>query len=386
MNTDAPTTLDCAFGQFQLERFPKAKRNSGRQEPLRAWDAADEYLLKHVAELELNGPSNIAIINDGFGALAVALNTFSPQSLGDSYIAQAACLQNLSANELPASHVSLLHSLEAPKEKLDYLFIKVPRTLSLLEDQLYRLRSAITEKTVIVAAGMVKNIHNSTIALFEKIIGPTHTSLAKKKARLIFCQPQPQHWQGESPYPSYYPLENTAYTLSNHAAVFSRASLDIGTRLLLEHLPESTGAQTIIDMGCGNGVIGILTAEKNPNAKLVFTDESFMAVASAQENFDTIFGQTREAEFHVDNCLEKQPDNSAEVILTNPPFHQQSTIATHIARQMFSDSKRVLKQGGKLWVIANRHLGYEQLLKRMYGSCITVAANKKFVVLRATKR
>ncbi len=46
--------------------------------------------------------------------------------------------------------------------------------------------------TVVVGAGMVKHIHTITLEIFEKVIGPTVTSLAKKKAR--FCRPSVKHF------------------------------------------------------------------------------------------------------------------------------------------------------------------------------------------------
>ena len=97
------------------------------------------------------------------------------------------------------------------------------------------------------------------------------------------------------------------------------------------------------------------------------------------------FGGQRPAEFIADNCLEQQPDNSATLVLNNPPFHQQQSVGDHIARQMFRDARRVLKQGGELRVIGNRHLGYHQQLRRLFGNCELVASNPKFVVLSAIK-
>jgi len=416
MTSQPQTTLSSPFGDVQLERFPKQSNRRQRQEPLRAWDAADEYLLAHVAAQALHANARVAIINDGFGALAVALHRFKPCLFSDSYIAQQAYLQNMRDNQLEDESVSPQSSLElsannslelavnnslglstanslelasaeqSTESRFDLVLIKVPKTLALLEDQLYRLRAHIDNHTIIIAAGMTKNIHNSTSALFENILGPTTTSLAKKKARLIFCQPQASLWSGVSPYPSHYPLEDTRFQLTNHANVFSRASLDIGTRLLLKHIHELPAANTIVDLGCGNGVIGLLAAEQRPNAKLIFTDESFMAVASAQANFEQAFGGEREVQYSVNNCLDDMPSDSVDLVLNNPPFHQQGALAEHIARQMFSDAKRVLNPGGEIWVIANRHLGYHVQLKRLFGNCQTLVSNKKFVLLKASKR
>jgi len=60
-------------------------------------------------------------------------------------------------------------------------------------------------------------------------------------------------------------------------------------------------------------------------------------------------------------------------------------VTDHIAWQMFNDAYRTLKRGGKLRIVANRHLGYHIKLQRIFDNCQTVASNQKFVILEATK-
>ena len=150
-------------------------------------------------------------------------------------------------------------------------------------------------------------------------------------------------------------------------------------------MPASEEPKHIIDLGCGNGLLGIAAAGTHPNATFTMVDESFMAVASAEQNFAQNHPD-RTAIFQVTDCLTGIADNSADLILNNPPFHQQNTIGDFIAVQMFKDAKRTLKTGGELLVIGNRHLGYHVKLKRLFGNCTTLASNKKFVILRCIKR
>ena len=67
-------------------------------------------------------------------------------------------------------------------------------------------------------------------------------------------------------------------------------------------------------------------------------------------------------------------------------FSQKRTMDHRIKRRMFSGARRVLRPGGELWVIGNRHLGYHATLRRVFGTCELVAGDPKFVVLRAVKR
>ena len=373
--------LKCPQGQFTLLRLPYRKR-----ELLQAWDAADEYILKYIADLEsLNSSARILIINDSFGALAAALHQYHPYAISDSFLSQEATRKNLELNSKDMESVQLSDSMTWPKGLFDLVLIKVPKTLALLEDQLIRLRPLINTESQIVVAGMVKKMPASVWKLVDKIIGPTTTSQAKKKARLIFTTLEPSKPLPISPYPSYYTLEGTQYQISNHANVFSRESLDIGTRLFLKHIPTQPKVQDIIDLGCGNGVVGLIAAEKNRDATIHFIDESFMAVASAKENFTKAFGTERSATFQVTDGLSTTENESADLILCNPPFHQQSSVSDQLALQMFNESKRVLKVGGELWIIGNRHLGYHKSLKKIFGNVILVDSNKKFVVLKSIK-
>ncbi|MGZ4960657.1 MAG: methyltransferase [Methylomonas sp.] len=375
------TLLEVPHGRFELKRLPFRK-----QETLRAWDAADEYLLNHLATDEnMSGAAGITILNDSFGALAVALHDSRPTAISDSFLSQEATRRNLSLNGVAQDAVILLDSLTLPDAGIDFLLIKTPKTLALLEYQLLCLRPLLKADAKVIAAGMVKNLPASVWKLLERLIGPTTTSLAAKKARLIFASVDPAINRPENPYPVCYRLENTEFRICNHANVFSRDSLDIGTRLLLQHLPDNPAYRDYIDLGCGNGVVGLMLAARYPEARLQFVDESFMAVDSARQNFQAAFGR-RQADFVSDDCLSGFPASSSDCIVCNPPFHQQHAIGDHIAWQMFQQSHQVLRKGGELRVIGNRHLNYHLSLKKLFGNCERVASNAKFVIFSSIKR
>lgn len=374
------TLLEVPQGHFEIQRLPHR-----RNEQLRAWDAADEYVLQYLFdECVLAEESRLLILNDTFGALTLALNVFNTVSVSDSWLSQQATRLNLTANNLQPSSVQLHNSLDWPEGMFDVVLIKVPKTLALLEDQLIRLQALISENTLVIAAGMVKAMPAAVWKLLEKYLGPTTPSLARKKARLIFVKVNPGREAFTNPYPVYYQLENTLYRIANHANVFSRDSLDIGTRFLLQHLPENSDAKAIVDLGCGNGVVGLLLAEWHPSSELSFVDESFMAVASAKENFYQAFPERKANFFIADGLTDFKPE-TVDLIVCNPPFHQQNTVGNQIALSMFKQSFRVLRKGGELWVIGNRHLGYHVDLKRLFENCHEVSANTKFVIWKVKK-
>ncbi|MCZ3383320.1 23S rRNA (guanine(1835)-N(2))-methyltransferase RlmG [Kosakonia sp. SOY2] len=361
---------------FTLDRFPVGVEEAS----LQAWDAADEYLLQQVNEVD--GP--VLIFNDSFGALACALASHRPVSVNDSYIAELATQHNLRINDLDDTAVTLQDSLHPLPANPALVLIKVPKQLALLEQQLRALREVVTPNTRIIAGAKARDVHNSTLALFEKILGPTTTTLAWKKARLINCTFNAPALE-ESSVLASWKLDGTNWTIHNHANVFSRSGLDIGARFFLQHLPENVEGE-MVDLGCGNGVIGLKLLAQNPNSRVLFADESAMAVASARLNVEANLPQAVErSEFMINNSLSGVEPDRFDAIVCNPPFHQQSAITDHIAWQMFNDARFCLKYGGELRIVGNRHLDYFRKLKRVFGNCETLATNNKFVVLKAVK-
>lgn len=382
--------LTTSQGGFDLARFPESPRD-----PFRAWDAADEYLLRRLEGAEGSEPvrpsGTVAVVGDRWGALVTVLAAHRPVMITDSYLARRATQANLARNGAAPDAVRVLSARDTPPERVDVLLVRVPKSLALLEDQLHRLAPAVHAGTVVIGTGMVKEIHTSTLKLFERIIGPTRTSLAVKKARLIFCTPDPALARIPSPWPYRYDLPDdvgvvSGRTVTNHAGIFCAERLDIGTRFFLKHLPERKGPDRVVDLGCGNGVLGTSAALANPDAAVTFIDESYQAVASAEETFRANVGPDAEAAFLVGDGMADVPSASVDLILTNPPFHSHQAVTDATARNMFHGARAALRPGGELWVVGNRHLAYHTQLRRIFGNCVTVAGDPKFVVLRAVKR
>lgn len=373
------------WGEVALARHPEDPRDR-----LRAWDASDAYLLRHLAERGVPLSGTVVVLGDRWGALVTALAAHRPTQITDSWLGQEATRQNLARNGVESGSVRLLTTQDPPPERVDVLLVRVPKSLALLEDQLLRLAPSVHAGTVVVGTGMVKEIHTSTLRLFERILGPTRTSLAEQKARLVLCTPDPMPARPANPWPYRYDLPAGLGPLSgrpvvNHAGVFCADRLDIGTRFLLRHLPPTRGARRVVDLGCGNGVVGTAVALADPQAEVLFTDESFQAVASAEATYRAN-GVPGQGEFRVGDGLTGVPDGSVDLVLNNPPFHSHQATTDATAWRMFTGARRVLRPGGELWVVGNRHLGYHVKLRRLFGNSQLVAGDPKFVVLKAVKR
>lgn len=369
---------DDGFRSLNLQRFPATDDVN----PLLAWEAADEYLLQQLDDTEINGP--VLILNDAFGALACALVSYAPYSIGDSYLSELGTRENLRLNDLDEASVKFLDSTADYPAAPAVVLIKIPKTMALLEQQLRALRKVVTPETRIIAGAKARDIHTSTLELFEKVLGPTTTTLAWKKARLINCTfSNPELADAEQILS--WKLDGTDWTIHNHANVFSRTGLDIGARFFLPHLPENLEGE-IVDLGCGNGVLGLTLLDKNPQAKVVFVDESPMAVASSRLNVETNLPEAVDrSEFMINNALSGVEPFRFNAVFCNPPFHQKHALTDNIAWEMFHHARRCLKINGELYIVANRHLDYFHKLKKIFGNCVTIATNNKFVILKAVK-
>ncbi|WP_407312474.1 methyltransferase [Pseudomonas sp. nanlin1] len=371
--------LTSPFAELDLIRQPDQPN-----EPLQAFDAADEYLLKHFAEQQLPTSTRVLVLNDSFGALAISLlGAAQVVSSGDSYLARQGLEKNLARNGLPFDALPFVPANESWHGPFDYVLVRVPKTLALLEEQLIRLQCLLAEGTPVVAAGMVKHLPHAAGDLLQRYIGPMQASLAVKKARLLVARYQPGP-AAASPYPSRYRLEQPPLELLNHANVFCREGLDIGTRAFLPHLPQNLGSARVADLGCGNGVLGIVSALANPDAHYTLVDESYMAVQSARDNWQAAC-VGRSATFQAGDGLAAQPAQSLDVVLCNPPFHQQQVVGDFLAWRMFQQAREALVVGGALYIVGNRHLGYHSKLARLFRGVEQVAATPKFVVLKARK-
>jgi 16S rRNA (guanine1207-N2)-methyltransferase len=254
----------------------------------------------------------------------------------------------------------------------------------------------LPDDTEVVAAALVRHMHTSTLEVLESRIGPTRTTLAQRRARLALSRVAaavdtssrwPRRWQaavgasGEGP------------TVIGHVGAFAAERIDVGTAVLLDALAQHRAPRpsTLVDLGCGTGVVGLVEAWRDESLDVVFIDESFDAVASAEAGWRATFG-SRQAHFVVGDRLETVATGdplcpgSVDRIVLNPPFHSGHALSDATAWDMFVQSRRVLRTGGDLWVVGNRHLGYHAKLKRVLGNADVVASTPAFVVLRSVKR
>lgn len=365
-------------GSFRLHHYPEPEPNR------LAWNAADTLVLDWLAEAGPTHSARMVVVNDAHGALGVGLADHDVQSWSDSYLALSALIANLERNGVPVHRVRPVPSISVPAGDLEVAVVKIPKSLDRLADQLDRLRPRLATGALVVAAGMTKDIHNSTIRTFERILGPTHTSLARRKARLIHTELDPSLTPSGPTKRSGFRYGDSLRVVS-WPGVFSSSRLDGGTEALLGALDGIDFGGPVVDMGCGNGVVGASVLLRHPEMTVHFTDESYAAVESARETVAASGIAPERATYSVDDCGGRLRPGTAGTVLVNPPFHGSAGRTSRVSSAMFDTAETVLRPGGQAIVVGNRHLGYHSRLQERFGNHSVLAATSKFSVIAATK-
>lgn len=335
------------------------------------WDAADQYLLEHIDRDALT-----LVINDRYGALTCALT--SPVGWLESAAAHDAISQNLARNSK-----SPLIAWAAPEEcqnpDLKQVVLRIPKNLDQLKYWLQLCQQQLPSDTVYWLAGMAKHIPISWLNWLEQNADEYRQYPVERKARLLrLTSPSPDTslkiWSG-------YHLEQPAAIFEALPGVFSRHSLDIGSRFLIDNLHSIRIGKTVCDLGCGNGLLAICIGKLHPDSHLILTDESLSAVKSARRNLE--LNQIGQAEVRHGSILSAVPEQ-LDTIVCNPPFHDGHKQLADIALDMFRQASRQLNPDGMLVVIANNHLPYRPALQKLFDQVRISARNTRFNIYTCT--
>ena len=160
--------------------------------------------------------------------------------------------------------------------------------------------------------------------------------------------------------------------------VFSHGRLDGGSARLLEVLAALPAPRSVLDLGCGGGVLGLSTAVL-ARAVVTLVDSS-VAATEASRLTATAAGLTPHI---VLAPAEGAPAGPYDLIVTNPPFHDgREQERHHLAAFTKVAAARVSPDGGFL-VVANRHLGYRDDLLAAFRDVTVVREDARFRVWQA---
>jgi len=165
-------------------------------------------------------------------------------------------------------------------------------------------------------------------------------------------------------------------------AGFASGKLDEGTRLLLEALEVHT-TDAALDIGCGSGFIGIHIARLARKGSVTMVDASLAAVDAAQQNVEQ--SGLPNIVVVASNGAQAVLAQRFDLVVTNPPFHLGGIQTTQIAERFIREAAQVLRPRGRFYLVANRFLKYEPVIRACFKLVEEVSGNTRFKVLRASK-
>ncbi|HEY9120723.1 MAG TPA: methyltransferase [Marinobacter sp.] len=368
---------------LEVSGFSLPLRRPGGGRSLRAWDAADEQLLEQtLARFAPESHPRVLIVDDQFGALTLGLAQFAPVSFADSSSLSSALVVNSPAGEHTVTPSSWLAPPDGP---FDVVVMRIPRQVDYLSCLLRWVNSVLDPDGTLIAGGMIKHLPDSSSAVFADLVHTQEVCPARKKARVVVATAGDRTLRNWDDLWKGYLLPNSEHKVSAMPNVFAREKLDIGTQLLMpvvarEAVGQAPGSR-VLDLACGNGVLGLTALAKNPELAVTFSDVSSQAIVSARDNTAEAFPEADVAFLHSDGIPEDA--GHFKLVILNPPFHEGGVVGDHIALRLFRQVARHLEPGGRMLMVGNRHLGYHRSLRRFFSRVRQLDADPRFVVFEA---
>ena len=377
-------------------------------EELQAYDATDIMLVAAAAEaalsaaadavsgsaptgaptIDLSMPGALAIIGDRHGALTLGslklLGAAQPRVHQDPVLGERALALNAAATGFAGAYASLPLDREL-LEGAKLVLIQLPRAIDALREIAWNIAAYADPAVVVLAGGRDKHMSLRMNEVLREHFDEVSAGRGWRKSRVLTGTGL-RRPTSASPFPVWGRDRALDFGLAAYGQTFGGPTLDHGSRLLLETLgasPVAGAPATVVDLGCGNGVLAVSAAKRWPGARVIATDQSAAAVGAARL---TAAGAGVAIELHRADALEAVGDGEADLILLNPPFHTGATVHAGVGHRLIRACMRALKPGGELRLVYNSHLQYRQLVQREIGETKQLARDKTFTVLAATKR
>jgi 16S rRNA (guanine1207-N2)-methyltransferase len=190
--------------------------------------------------------------------------------------------------------------------------------------------------------------------------------------------------KGKTPPPDYWRSLAEIRTVEggwrSQPGIFSWDKIDDGSALLARHLPTDLKGH-VADYGCGWGFLAREALARSPNIDNIdLIDAEHLALDAARANVSD-----PRASFHWLDLTGETAPEKYDAIVCNPPFHTGRASTPALGQSLIEAASKALKSGGRFYMVANRGLPYEALLKTNFASFETLADNNKFKVSRAVR-
>ena len=268
----------------------------------------------------------------------------------------------------------------------DVVLLRLPTSLSALEDYAEHLARLLAPGGRLVAGGRTKHMTPTQNDVLRRHFAEVRASLGRQKSRVLEATgptPGPRRWPARRHHPE------VGVTAIAHGHVFNTNRLDDGTHLLLRTLARSAGEPVTdprasrgvaLDVGSGSGIIAAWLAQRGWSTTA--TDVSYSAAHSTRltARANGVRVATRRADM-----LTGVRSHSVDLLVSNPPFHVGAAKDSTPTLRMIRDASRVLRPGGELWLVFNAHLPYLAALRLYVGVTTIEAQDRHYIVARALK-
>ncbi|HUV94148.1 MAG TPA: methyltransferase [Anaerolineae bacterium] len=352
-------------------------------------------LIAHHAQIERGQQVLVCPCGDGgLGVWAASQTDAQHVTLLDTnFIAVQTASRSMAANGCSEARVEVALP-GALGEGYDVALMQLPKGRELARLLFLHIFNAVREGGRLYLAGPNKGGIKSAINDCAKLFGPA-TVLGYKGGNRVASFSRGAASQGSLPEIYRVPgmangtyrqfqieARGRTYALCTRPGVFARRGLDAGTRLLLGLLAVRA-TDTVLDLGCGCGIIGIFAASLAVEGQVTLVDVDLLACECARASL--ALNLVENARVVLGDGLAAVPGGRFTLVVSNPPFHighaMSSTVAEAFIRQAFG----ALEPRGRLVMVANRFLPYDRLMAQVFGSVATLARTGRYHVLRSEK-
>ncbi|MEO1609302.1 MAG: class I SAM-dependent methyltransferase [Pseudomonadota bacterium] len=178
------------------------------------------------------------------------------------------------------------------------------------------------------------------------------------------------------------PRLDPALDLWTQPGLFSWNRADPGSSLLMHHLPPLEGSGA--DLGCGYGLLARAVLTEGTCRKLILIDIDRRALDMARCNVASANFAGKEIEFlWTDVRVPSRLPHNLDFVVMNPPFHDGGVEDRTLGRIFIERAAEMLRQGGVLWLTANRHLPYEEPLELAFANMEQIAQKQGYKIYKA---
>ena len=164
--------------------------------------------------------------------------------------------------------------------------------------------------------------------------------------------------------------------------VFSKNNVDEGSYAFLKVLLPLDLGNTILDLGCGYGTIGLTLAKAHEQARITLADVNPRAVALCKRNADTLKLSPRVTILQSD--IYEKIEGPYDSIVVNPPIRAGKAVTY----RMYEEAKQYLIDGGSLYIVIRKAQGApsaSKYIESIFGNITLLKRDKGYYIYRATK-